>query len=157
MPRDGSTAVRTETARPPSGLNWVLQRQLNEARRANGDLDHDAFLAIVSRHYDLLDEERSGVVRSMRMLSEEAQALARETLAQYQAFGLNVAPFELAHASQAIDANLHHGKGMGQGGKLNLLDLMVYAVARARGEPVLCTGRDFAATDLVLHPASRAG
>ena len=82
MPRDGSTAVRTETARPPSGLNWVLQRQLNEARRANGDLDHDAFLAIVSRHYDLLDEERSGVVRSMRMLSEEAQALARETLAQ---------------------------------------------------------------------------
>jgi diguanylate cyclase (GGDEF)-like protein/PAS domain S-box-containing protein len=60
----------------------VLQRQLNEARLATGELDLDAFLAILTRHYDQLDEERAGVVRSMRMLSEEAQALARETLAQ---------------------------------------------------------------------------
>ena len=38
---------------------------------------------------------------------------------------------------------------------LNLLDLMVYAVAKERGEPPLCTGNDFATTDLVMHPASR--
>jgi diguanylate cyclase (GGDEF)-like protein/PAS domain S-box-containing protein len=62
--------------------NWVLQRQLNEARQASGEVDFDAFLAIVSRHYDQLDEERAGVVRSMQLLSDEAQALARETLAQ---------------------------------------------------------------------------
>ena len=66
----------------PVARNWVLQRQLNEARLANGELDLEAFLAIVSRHYDLLDEERAGVVRSMQLLSDEAQALARETLAQ---------------------------------------------------------------------------
>ena len=82
MPREGSIAVRTEAARQPVARNWVLQRHLNEARQANGEFDLDAFLAIVSRHYDLLDEERAGVVRSMQLLSEEAQSLARETLAQ---------------------------------------------------------------------------
>jgi hypothetical protein len=41
------------------------------------------------------------------------------------------------------------------GKALGLLDLMVYAVAKERGEPLLCTGRDFATTDLVTHAASR--
>jgi ribonuclease VapC len=40
---------------------------------------------------------------------------------------------------------------------LNLLDLMVYAVAKERGMPLLCTGNDFATTDLAIHPASRVG
>ncbi|MFI4890949.1 MAG: EAL domain-containing protein [Steroidobacterales bacterium] len=88
MPRDGATAIRTDsTARPSAatrsdGINRVLQRQLNEARRAGGDIDFDAFMRIVSRHYDLLDEERAGVVRSMQVMSEEAQAMARDALAQ---------------------------------------------------------------------------
>jgi diguanylate cyclase (GGDEF)-like protein/PAS domain S-box-containing protein len=85
--RDGVTAIRTDTVRPPAaakseGTNWVLQRQLNEARRANGELDFDAFLRIISKHYDLLDEERTGIVRSMQVLSAEAQAMARDSLAQ---------------------------------------------------------------------------
>lgn len=45
--------------------------------------------------------------------------------------------------------------GAGNGGPLNLVDLMVYAVHRRTGMPILCTGRDFADTDAVLHPASR--
>ena len=81
LPREGASAVRAETARPAGGLNWVLQRQLSEARRDGGELDLDAFIRIVSRHYDMLDEERAGVVRSMQMMSEEAQALARDALA----------------------------------------------------------------------------
>ena len=45
--------------------------------------------------------------------------------------------------------------GNSKGGKLNLLDLMVYAVAKRTGRPILCTGRDFASTDADIHPASR--
>jgi ribonuclease VapC len=43
----------------------------------------------------------------------------------------------------------------GRGGRLNLLDLMVYAAARRTGLPILCTGADFAASGAAVHPASR--
>jgi ribonuclease VapC len=69
--------------------------------------------------------------------------------------GLTVVPFDAEHAELAAAANEAHGTGNGRGGPLNLLDLMVYAVAKATARPILCTGRDFAATDAVLHPASR--
>src|SRR3546814_319382 len=69
-----------------------------------------------------------------------------------------VAPlaFTADHAQIAIEAEPRYGSGNGNGGPLNLLDLMVYAVAKERGEPLLCTGKDFAATDVILHEASRS-
>jgi diguanylate cyclase (GGDEF)-like protein/PAS domain S-box-containing protein len=93
--RDGATAIRTDTVGSSAGaksegMNWVLQRQLNEARRANGELDFDAFIRIISKHYDLLDEERTGIVRSMQVLSAEAQEMARDTLAQTAAEVQNI-------------------------------------------------------------------
>ena len=69
--------------------------------------------------------------------------------------GLRIVPFDGAAAEAAIGANPNHGKGNGTGGKLNMLDLMVYGVAKVTGLPILCTGRDFAATDALIHPASR--
>jgi diguanylate cyclase (GGDEF)-like protein/PAS domain S-box-containing protein len=95
LQRDGAAALRADPAQASAGVtseatNWVLQRQLNEARRANGELDFDVFLRIVSKHYDLLDQERSGVVRSMQVLSAEAQELARDTLAQSAAEVQNI-------------------------------------------------------------------
>jgi ribonuclease VapC len=80
-------------------------------------------------------------------------AIASELLAEWEAGGLTTIPFDAEHARIATEANGRYGKGMG--GALNLLDLMVYAVAKERGEPLLCTGKDFAATDLALHAASR--
>lgn len=68
---------------------------------------------------------------------------------------VTILPFSAAAAEAAIDANPRFGSGNGQGGPLNLLDLMVYGVAAVTGLPILCTGKDFAATDAVLHPASR--
>ena len=41
------------------------------------------------------------------------------------------------HARIASEANARYGKGTGAGGVLSLLDLMVYAVAKARGEALL--------------------
>ena len=69
--------------------------------------------------------------------------------------GLEIVPFDDDHARLPAQANALHGSGSRTDGKLNLLDLKVYAVAKQRREPLMCTGRGFAATELVLHPASR--
>lgn len=80
---------------------------------------------------------------------------ARALLDEWRDGGLTVLPFDERHAARVREAIPLYGKGNGKGGLLNLIDLMVYAVAKERGEPLLCTGKDFAATDLELHAASR--
>lgn len=69
---------------------------------------------------------------------------------------LRVEGFGDEDARIAGDANPRYGKGNRRGGALNLLDLMVYAVAKRTGLPILCTGRDFSGTDADLHSASRS-
>ena len=69
--------------------------------------------------------------------------------------GALVASFEHRHAQLTASARERYGKGNGRGGLLNFGDLMVYAIAKDRNEPLLCTGRDFASTDIEIHPASR--
>lgn len=68
---------------------------------------------------------------------------------------LAVEPLTAHDADIAAIANREYGAGNGRGGKLNLLDLMVYATAKRLGLPILCTGRDFASTDALIHPSSR--
>jgi ribonuclease VapC len=80
---------------------------------------------------------------------------ATALLGQLERQGLQVVPLTPEQARIACEANAVHGSGQGQGGMLNLIDLMVYAVAVDRGQPILCTGRDFAATGVAIHPASR--
>lgn len=70
-------------------------------------------------------------------------------------YGLVTLAFTPEHAAAAAQAAEIHGKGNGRGGVLNVIDLMVYAIALDRDEPLLCTGKDFASTGLKLHPASR--
>ena len=79
----------------------------------------------------------------------------KELLATLFSKGVGVASFEQKHADLTSIAREHYGKGNGKGGLLNFGDLMVYAVAKDRGEPLLFTGHDFATTDLLIHPASR--
>lgn len=66
-----------------------------------------------------------------------------------------VEPFTAADAELASRANMEHGAGNGRGGRLNLIDLTVYAVARRLDRPILCTGTDFASTGIAIHPNSR--
>lgn len=80
-----------------------------------------------------------------------AEALVESLIAE----GLEIVAFEAHHAVLTRIARESYGKGNGRGGLLNFGDLMVYAIAKDRGEPLLCTGRDFASTDLNIHPASR--
>jgi ribonuclease VapC len=69
--------------------------------------------------------------------------------------GIETVVFDVAQAKLAIGAFARFGKGMGHRAQLNFGDCAVYALAAIRGEPLLATGKDFAATDLtVVSPAS---
>jgi ribonuclease VapC len=69
--------------------------------------------------------------------------------------GIETAVFDEAQARAAVGAFARFGKGMGHRAQLNFGDCAVYALAALRGEPLLATGKDFAATDLtVVGPAS---
>jgi diguanylate cyclase (GGDEF)-like protein/PAS domain S-box-containing protein len=77
LSRDIAAAVRSE-AEPAHPLNQLLERQIDEARDRQGELDLAALLRTISAQYDRIDGERRGVVRSMQLMSDEAQALTRE-------------------------------------------------------------------------------
>jgi len=78
LSRDLASVVDSESAQPIEPYNRLLARQLGEACGRDGELDVAALLKIVSSHYDRVDAERRGIVRSMQIMSDEAQALTRE-------------------------------------------------------------------------------
>src|SRR3984885_122480 len=78
LSRDIAAAIRSEPTQPADSVNHLLERQIAEARGRGGELDVEALLKAVSAHYDQIDGERRGVVRSMQLMSDEAQALTRE-------------------------------------------------------------------------------
>jgi ribonuclease VapC len=82
---------------------------------------------------------------------------AVETIENFRNGQMAIIPFELEDGELAVAANPIFGSGGGTGQKLNMLDLMVYAAAKARDLPILCTGYDFLSTDARIHPASRRG
>jgi ribonuclease VapC len=80
--------------------------------------------------------------RAGRDRSEDVQRFVRD-------LGIVIIPFEEDHARAAAEAFARFGKGRHRAA-LNFGDCMSYAVAKLAGQPLLCTGRDFAKTDLRL-------
>lgn len=133
-------------------------------------IDTSALIAVLSREegynrlIDAIVAERGGIpapasVEFLRVASNQRfglRAEAEDLLLKFDRRGCATLAFTQDHARIAIAAEPQYGSGNSNGGPLNLLDLMVYAVAKESGEPLLCTGKDFAATDIVLHAASRA-
>jgi len=78
LSRDIAAAVRSEPTTATQNLNDLLERQIAEARDRSGAIDLGILLRAVSAHYDRIDGERRGVVRSMQLMSDEAQSLTRE-------------------------------------------------------------------------------
>jgi len=78
LSRDVAAAMRSEAAEPSGSLNHLLERQIAQTRASGGESDIDALLKTVSAHYDRIDAERRGIVRSMQLMSDEAQTLTRE-------------------------------------------------------------------------------
>ena len=67
-----------------------------------------------------------------------------------EVLGADVEEFSESQARVAVSAFARFGKGMGHRARLNFGDCAAYALAALRGEPVLATGNDFAATDLAV-------
>ena len=78
MSRETAAAIRSEPAQPAESYNALLERQIAESRGRGDEPDMGRLLQAVSAHYDRLDAERRGVVRSMQLMSDEAQAMTRE-------------------------------------------------------------------------------
>jgi ribonuclease VapC len=127
-------------------------------------VDTSALIAIAlgepsrERLLDALETAPQRVLSSMSLL--EAGIFLRSRLGE-SAVGLlyqlvdelvsEVVPFDETQAKLAIAAFGRFGKGMGHPAQLNFGDCAVYALAGFRGEPVLATGADFAATDLPCY------
>lgn len=65
--------------------------------------------------------------------------------------GIEVVPVTELQARRTADALARWGRGRHPAG-LNFGDGFAYALAAERGCPVLCTGNDFAQTDLAVVP-----
>ena len=126
-------------------------------------IDTSALVAIALRdasHQALLDEVEAAPRRLISSVSLlEAGMVLRARLGEgavpllYQLveeLGSEIVPFNDMLARLGIAAFGRFGKGMGHRAQLNFGDRAVYALAVSLGEPLLATGNDFAATDLVV-------
>ena len=64
-------------------------------------------------------------------------------------YRVSIRPFDERQLGFAREAAVRFGKGRHKA-KFNYGDCFAYALARAEGVPLLCTGRDFAATDVKI-------
>ncbi len=64
-------------------------------------------------------------------------------------YGIAARPFDDRQLQIAREAALRFGRGRHKA-KLNFGDCFAYALARAEGIPLLCTGTDFAETDIAI-------
>ncbi len=123
-------------------------------------LDSSAVVAILLRepgHESLLDTlcetAEAGIgaptlVEAGIVLAARTKTDSRGLLARFLAEAAVITiPFSDAHFSTAIDAWLRFGKGR-HPAALNYGDCLAYATARVAGQQLLCTGNDFAQTDL---------
>ena len=104
----------------------------------------DALEAAADRVLSSVSLLEAGMVLRAR-LGESAVGLLNQLVDELVS---DVVPFDEIQARLAITAFGRFGKGMGHRAQLNFGDCAVYALAVSRGEPVLATGTDFAATDL---------
>ncbi|GMV87479.1 MAG: VapC ribonuclease [Chthonomonas sp.] len=95
------------------------------------------------------------VVEASMVASRLEGAPGAESVAQFvEAMGFVVVSIDHACARLAVEAFLEYGKGR-HPAKLNFGDCMVYAVAKMRRLPILCTGDDFAQTGIATLPQAR--
>ena len=125
-------------------------------------LDSSAVVAILLKEpgYDRLRDhlaasEQVGIgaptaVASSLVLCSRVGRAGKTLLARFlQEAEVEVVEFTADHWTVAADAFIAYGRGRHRAG-LNFGDCMTYAVAKLAGEPLLCLGDDFPATDLQL-------
>jgi ribonuclease VapC len=125
-------------------------------------LDTSAIVAIAAEEpgcLDLIDKiDAAGVVAiGAPTLTEAALVLRSRLAAEPRAFlerflsdwSASVVPFGDEHWKTAVEAHARFGRGRHKAA-LNFGDCLSYATAKLADMPLLCTGSDFAKTDLTL-------
>ena len=125
-------------------------------------LDSSAIVAIATEEpgcLDLIDklDSASSVGIGAPTLVETAMVLRSRLASEPRAFlerflsewSVTVVPFGEAHWKVAADAHTRFGRGRHKAA-LNFGDCLSYATAKLAGMPLLCTGRDFAKTDVAV-------
>ena len=88
------------------------------------------------------------VVESSMVLCARLGRAGKTLLARFlEEAEIEIVEVTADHWTVAADAFVAYGKGRHRAG-LNFGDCMTYAVAKLAGEPLLCLGDDFPATDL---------
>src|ERR1700756_5491483 len=88
IPATGTTTVvrgdQASAGEDNPELHALLRAHVKEARlRGNSaTLDLAVLLRLLSAHYDSIDQERRGIVQSMRLMADEARAMAHEAREQ---------------------------------------------------------------------------
>lgn len=106
-------------------------------------LEHIVTAPVVGTGAPTLTE--TGIVLVARLGPPGESLLARFI----QEAGILPIPFTEEHWASAVTAYQRFGKGR-HPAALNFGDCLTYAVARIAARPLLCTGNDFARTDLPL-------
>jgi ribonuclease VapC len=124
-------------------------------------LDTSAIVATIANEPDailfqnaMLDAT-SLVISAVTVLECRIVLQSRHGAAAIEAFdemlghtGIVIAPFDAEMAQLAFDAFRRYGKGQGHPARLNIVDCAAYALAKARGDPLLFKGSDFEKTDV---------
>lgn len=87
----------------------------------------------------------AGIVLAAKV-GDDARTILGELL---EAFDISPIEFGRRHWREAFGASLRYGKGR-HAAQLNFGDCLTYAVAKLSARPLLCTGDDFARTDLEI-------
>lgn len=83
-----------------------------------------------------------------RLVVEVGRGLSRDQLEQMIVrWAIEIVPFDAQMSDLAFDAYARYGKGR-HPARLNMGDCAAYALAKARGWPLLYKGDDFAQTDI---------
>ncbi len=127
-------------------------------------IDTSALLSILLpepdafRFVELLSEAEERVistvsyVEAVMILARADHHLAFQRLSKFLRDSLvRIEVFTVEHAQWASEAFLRYGRGR-HPARLNYGDCMVYGLAKALGQPILCKGNDFRQTDIRCLP-----
>lgn len=122
-----TSAIIAAVANEPDGLRF---------REAILDADPLAMSSIIVLESRIVLQSRFGA-EAVREFDDLLESLS-----------IAVVPFDTDQAQMAFDAFRRYGKGQGHPAQLNIVDCAVYALVKARNEPLLFKGDDFARTDI---------
>ena len=124
-------------------------------------VDTSALIAVLQKEPDHLlyaaamDEADRRIISAMTVYEASIVMLGKGGAAGVDALrrllttvGAEIVPFTDADAVLATAAYAQFGKGRQNKASLNICDCTAYALAEARGLPLLFKGGDFAATDI---------